>query len=237
MYFTKIGSGKTIVFLHGWGCDGSIFLPVAQGLPNCYESYLLDFNGFGISPKPPYEGWSVEDYANDLLLFFEANNIQCAYIVGHSFGCRVAMVFAAKYPQYVQKILLVAPAGLRQFSLRRWCKVRRYKLKKFLCRMGLCHNLTSRMGSVDYNACDDAMKNTFVKVVNQDLSRFAKMIRCPVLIVNGREDTETPLKSAKRLQKIIPNASLAEIQGGHFAFFQNSAAFSKTIEYFLESEA
>ena len=103
--------------------------------------------------------------------------------------------------------------------------------------MGLCHNLTNRVGSVDYNACDDAMKNTFVKVVNQDLSRFAKMIRCPVLIVNGREDTETPLKSAKRLQKIIPHASLAEIQGGHFAFFQNSAAFSKTIEYFLESEA
>lgn len=236
MYFVKIGKGRLIVFLHGWGCDGSVFLPIAQNLVN-YECYMLDFYGFGKSPKPPAEGWSVKDYAENLALFFQTHNLQRACLVGHSFGCRVATVFASQYPQYVDKMMLVAPAGLRRFSFKRWWKVRKYKMRKFICRMGLCHNLTARCGSVDYNACDDGMRNTFVKVVNQDLSGFAKRVQCPVLIVNGRDDTETPLEHAKRLQKLIPNASLAEIDGGHFAFFQNPNAFSKSIQYFAEGES
>lgn len=233
MYFARVGNGRTIVFLHGWGCDGSIFLPVVEKLHDC-ECYLPDFNGFGKSPTPPSDGWNVEQYAENLALFFKMNNIQCASIVAHSFGCRVAMVLAAKYPQYVEKMMLVAPAGLRTFSLKRWLKVRKYKFHKFLCRMGLSHNLSARYGSVDYNACDDGMKNTFVKVVNQDLTPFAKLIKCETLIINGREDTATPLKSAKRLHKLIANSSLSEIDGGHFAFFQNPDAFAKAITYFVE---
>ena len=236
MHFVKIGSGYPIVFLHGWGCDGTVFLPIAQKLSGC-ECYLLDFNGFGQTPPPPKDGWNVDDYAENLAHFFKTNNLQRVCIVGHSFGCRVAMVFAAKYPQCVDKMLLVAPAGLRTFSMSRWLKVRKYKFTKFLCRLGLCHNLNQRFGSVDYNACDDGMKNTFVKVVNQDLSNFAKIIRCPTLIVNGRTDTATPLKNAKRLQKLISDAHLAEIDGEHFAFFQNPTAFAKTIQYFVEGES
>ena len=237
MYFVKIGSGSPIVFLHGWGCDGSIYLPIVQKLSNYYQCYVLDFNGFGKSPEPPKQGWTVEDYADNLALFFRMNDLERACIVGHSFGCRVGMVFAAKYPQFVDKMLLVAPAGLRSFSFKRWYKVRKYKLRKFLCRMGHCHNLTARYGSADYNACDESMKNTFVKVVNQDLSNFARIVHCPTLIVNGREDTETPLKSAKRLQKLIYQSALVEIDGGHFAFFQNPDAFAKTVQYFVEEES
>ena len=235
MYFVKIGNGRPIVFLHGWGCEGSIFLPIVKKLPQ-FQCYLLDFNGFGKSPKPPADGWGVEEYAQNLALFFQMNNIEKATLVGHSFGCRVAMVFAAKYPHLVERMLLVAPAGLRTFSFKRWYKVRKYKLRKFLCRMGVSHSLGARYGSVDYNACDDAMRNTFVKVVNQDLSKFAKIVRCETLIVNGKDDTETPLKNAKRLQKMITHSELVEIEGGHFAFFQNSNAFAQTIHCFVEEE-
>ena len=233
MYFVRTGNGKPVVFLHGWGCDGSVFLPTAERLCNC-ECFLLDFNGFGKSPAPPKDGWGVEDYTENLALFFKMNNLEGVTIVAHSFGCRVAMVLAAKYPQLVSKMMLVAPAGLRTFSFKRWFKVRKYKFHKFLCRMGLAHNISERYGSVDYNACDDSMKNTFVKVVNQDLTAFAKLIKCETLIVNGRADTATPLKNAKRLHKLITNSSLAEIDGGHFAFFQNPTAFSNAITYFVE---
>ncbi len=234
MYFQKIGSGKPIVFLHGWGCDGSIFRAVAEKLPN-NKCFLVDFNGFGKSPAPPAEGWGVEDYAMVLSVFFRQHNLKNVLIVAHSFGCRVAMVLAAKYPALAGKMILVAPAGLRKFSFSRWLKVRKYKFVKFLCRLNMCRNVSERYGSVDYNACENGLKNTFVKVVNQDLSRFAKQIRCPVLIVNGRDDKETPLASAQKLQKLIPNAVLTEIDGGHFAFFETPFAFAKTITYFSES--
>lgn len=227
MYFQKIGVGNPIVFLHGWGCDGSIFLPIAQKLHN-FKSYLVDFNGFGKSSSPPPSGWGVEQYAEALKLFLKQHNLSNVCIVAHSFGCRVALVLAAKYPQLVQKMLLVAPAGIRQFSFKRWVKVRKYKLYK-----AFRPSLAAKLGSIDYNACSENMRNTFVKVINQDLSHFAKQVSCAVLIVNGKNDIETPLNQARKLNKLLKNGSLAEIDGDHFAFFKTPSAFAQTICYFM----
>lgn len=231
MYFQKIGCGKPVVFLHGWGCDGSIFMPVAEKLPE-FKCYLPDFNGFGKSPDPPQSGWSVENYADELFRFFRMHNLSDSGIVAHSFGCRVAIVFAAKYPQLVSKLLLFAPAGVRTHNFRRWLKVRSYKFKKILrLKSALC------CGSADYRACPEALRNTFVKVVNRDLSRYAVQVKCPTLILNGRNDAETSLAHARKLNKLMKTAVLKEIDGDHFALFLKPEAFAKTIYYFLGEEA
>jgi len=143
------------------------------------------------------------------------------------------MVFAATYPEYVERMILVAPAGLRKFSFKRWWKVRRYRCRKFLHSVGLAEK-PSNCGSADYAACSEAMKNTFVKVVNQDLSFYAKRVKCRTLIVNGKQDTETPITHARKLNKIIKGSNLAEIEGGHFSFFYNPKAFADTIQMFAE---
>ena len=214
MYFQTYGQGENaVVYLHGWGCDGSIFAPVVSKLP-CYKNYVVDFAGFGNSPPPADGGYSVADYADELYEFLTEQGLSRVTLVGHSFGCRVALVLAATHPQLVERMLLVAPAALRRFSLKRWCKVRRYKLKKFfakLCRKPLPQNC----GSEDYRNCSPVMQATFVKVVNEDLSRYAKRVRCPVLIVNGRADVATPLAHAKRLRRLIADCQLVEIDGDH----------------------
>lgn len=226
MYFVKFGEGDPIVFLHGWGCDGSIFLPIAQRLQK-HTNYLIDFKGFGKSDLPPFDGWTVNDYAADLFDFFSQNALSNVTIVGHSFGCRVAMVLAAEHPELVARMLFASPAGLRRFSLKRWWRVRLYKLRKLF-------------GVVNYgNAAEDyinsgQLKNTFVKVVNEDLSDYAIRIRCPVLIVNGRDDSTTPLRHAQKLCKLIPNGNLTVIDGDHFAFFRSPVAFAETIKTFAE---
>lgn len=232
MYFVKYGNGKPVVYLHGWGCDGSMFLPIAKQLPNC-DNYLLDFAGFGKSNPPPVTGWTVEEYAEQLKEFLIEHNLYSVTIVGHSFGCRVALVLAASYPQFVERMLLVAPAGLRKFSLKRWFRVARYKLSKFFARI-FGKQPNAKHASVDYANCNDAMKRTFVKVVNEDLSKYARRVKCPVLIVNGREDSATPLKHAKRLNKLIKSSSLVEIDGDHFAFFRMPTAFANTVKNFVE---
>ena len=232
MYFVKQGDGQPVVFLHGWGCDGSIFLPVANRLPN-YANYLVDFSGFGKSDPPPEIGWSVVDYAESLREFLLEHNLSAVTLIGHSFGCRVAMVLAANHPELVSRMLLVAPAGLRRFSLSRWWKVRKYKLSKFFAKLrGEAPN--AKYASEDYANCFPAMRATFVKVVNQDLSMYAKRVACPVLIVNGRDDTATPLSHAKRLNKLIARSSLVEIDGDHFAFFRMPKAFADTVKNFVE---
>ena len=231
MYFQQSGQGEhAVVFLHGWGCDGSIFQPVVKRLVN-YENYLVDFAGFGKTPEPA-RGYSVADYAKALHDFLVEQGLQRATLVGHSFGCRVAMVLASTYPQMVERMLLVAPAGLKRFSLKKWWRVHVYKLRKFFAK--LTHTpLENKYGSEDYRNCTPVMKSTFVKVVNEDLSRYAKRIACPVIIVNGRDDEATPLAHAKRLQRLIPHSERVEIDGDHFAFFYAPTAFANTVKNFV----
>ena len=226
MYFTKYGSGYPIVFLHGWGCDGSIFLPIAERLVQ-NTCYVVDLPGFGKSELPPPEGWKVEDFADALFCFFRQNNLQEALIVGHSFGCRVAIVFAALHPECVSSMFFAAPAGLRRPSFKRWWRVRAYKLSK-LFGSGKAHN-----ASQDY-LDSGLLKNTFVKVVNENLAHYAKRISCPVLIVNGKQDTATPLWHAKKLHKLIAHSTLVQVDGDHFAVFRSPVAFAEAIKNFSE---
>ena len=77
-------------------------------------------------------------------------------------------------------------------------------------------------------------KTRVVKVVNQDLSIYAKRIVCDVLIVNGTEDVQTPLKHARKMNKLIRHSNLVQTDGDHFALFYTPSAFAEVVRLFLE---
>lgn len=229
MHYIKLGNGSNIVFLHGWGCSGEVFLPVAKRLAG-HTCYLPDFRGFGKSLPPSASGWTVEDYAKELFAFFAIHGIRDATIVAHSFGCRVAMVFAARNPALVRKLLLVSPAGVRHFSAVRCLRVWQYKLHNFFS----VGKADERFGSADYKACNENMRKTFVKVVNQNLVPYAKKIEKETLILCGNRDKSTPLSHARTLNRCIKNSCLVPLDGDHFVAFRNPEAFAQIIEYFAE---
>ncbi len=228
-YFTKEEKGnKALLFLHGWGCDGAIFKSIATHL-NC-TSYLIDIWGFGNSDTPP-TAWDVVDYARQLKTFCDEQGLTRFSIVAHSFGARVAIVFASKYPQMVENLLICGGAGLKRANIKRWLRVVRYKLAKTLSKFGV--NCRIPQGSADYQALDGVMKATFVKVVNQDLSCFAKCVSCPTLLVWGKRDTETPLWMGKRYNRLIDNSALVTLDGGHFVFCEQQRQFLLIAQSFL----
>lgn len=231
MHCAFSGQGnKTIVYLHGWGADGTCFAPVAACLGDCHN-VMPDLGGFGKSPCPPAEGWRVADYAEAVRLLCVQYNIQHATFVCHSFGCRVALVLAANCPGLTDGLLLYAPAGLRSPSVRRFAHVAVYKVQKaFRGLLGMPQK--SNVGSADYVATPDCLKPTFVKVVNQDLSRFARRVRCPSLVVCGKCDTTTPPKSAARMAKLIPQGNLQLIDGDHFTLFSRPKVFARIVREF-----
>ena len=153
-------------------------------------------------------------------------------IIAHSFGARVGVVFASKYPDMVEKLLIVGGAGLRRASIKRFIKVARYKLAKFLSKFGIfCKNLPK--GSADYRVLNGTMKGTFVKVVNQNLARYARRICCPTLLVWGKDDHQTPLWMGKKYNKLIANSSLVVLNGGHFVFLEKPMQFALIAKSFL----
>lgn len=82
-----------------------------------------------------------------------------------------------------------------------------------------CATLCSR----DYRNAGE-LKNIFVKTVNEDLSEIAKHIECPVLLLWGEKDAETPVDIAKRYAALIPKSTLVVLPGkDHFPFLNEGA--------------
>ena len=148
-------------------------------------STLVDFYGFGKTPHPDYP-LTVKDYADGVLELMDKLNIEKATLVGHSFGGRVAIYIAAKYPEKVEKLVLVDSAGIKP---RRGIKYRlKILLHKILKMFG-----KGLKGSKDYRALSPVMKKTFQNVVNYDETYLLSDITADTAIFWGDKDKDTPL--------------------------------------------
>ncbi len=248
VHYEQRGTGKDILLLHGWGCSTALFAPLMDALAPLARVTAIDFPGHGRSGKPP-EPWGVPDFARMTeQLIRELALAPCA-IVAHSFGGRVAIVLAAEHPELVEKLVLTGAAGLRKPPTAQ--SKRRSNVYKFL--RGACdlcektrlfgdmpqtmrEKLRKRFGSADYNALDEDMRQTFVKVINQDLREYLPRIAAPTLLYWGTGDTETPLWMGQEMAREIPDAGLVTVEGTHFAYIEHAQAFARVVTHFLLEE-
>ena len=111
-HFTVWGEGMPVVLLHGWGTSAESMATVAKALEDRFRVYALDLPGFGWTPSAATV-WGTWEYASYVAAFMDRVNISVASLVGHSFGGRIALALAAKWPDRVKSLVLVASAGIR----------------------------------------------------------------------------------------------------------------------------
>ena len=236
--YTKSGKGKqAVVLLHGWGVDHHLMEPLAVHLQTYFKVYNLDWPGFGESETPKY-AFSTTDYCRILTEFINKLNIKEPLIIGHSFGCRIALRYAALKP--VKKMILAAAAGLPpKRGADYYIKVYTYKALKQLRRLPFFEELATQVdyGSEDYRQLSGVMKTTFVKVVNEDIRSELSKINCEVLLVYGEYDEDTPLWMGEYLEKNLPNAGLAVFAGDdHYAYLNQLSRFLQVTDIFFKEE-
>jgi pimeloyl-ACP methyl ester carboxylesterase len=211
------GTAHALVWAHGWGQSGQAFLGLAQSFSRMYPSTVLDFPGFGRS-KPPPATWGTADYADAVADWLRSVSPQSLIWIGHSFGCRVGLQIAARHPNLLRGMVLIAAAGLpRQRGLIETIKVearsRVYKLASRLAPNELARErLRARFGSADYRNAGP-MRGILVKVIQEDLTQVASTVACPTLLVYGKQDTETPQEIGERLAHLIKSAELVVLDG------------------------
>ncbi len=229
-----------IVLLHGWGCSREIWAGLQQHLETTskhgakFRVTVLDFPGFGAEPQPSGP-WGMEQYTQWFERFLSEHNIINPILVGHSFGGRVALIFASRNP--VSKLILVDAAGVKpRRSARYYFKVWSFKILKHFAPPSVVERIRSRSGSADYRAASPVMRGTLSKVVNEDLRRFMPLISAPTLLVWGSLDTATPVRDARIMERLIPDAGLVVLEGaGHYSFLDRPQQFNAIIDSFLNS--
>jgi pimeloyl-ACP methyl ester carboxylesterase len=105
------GRGRTVVFIHGWTHNKSVWDDQVPVFSKRYRVLRYDSPGFGSSTG--FADASAEPL--DLLILLEALRVDHAYIVGHSRGAGIALRFAAAFPEKVDALVLYGatpPAGV-----------------------------------------------------------------------------------------------------------------------------
>ncbi|MDE6811692.1 MAG: alpha/beta hydrolase, partial [Muribaculaceae bacterium] len=94
-----------------------------------------------------------------------------------------------------------------------------------------------KAGSADYRQSSPVMRGVMSKCVNEDLKNVMPQIQAPTLLIWGAEDTATPLKDAKTMEKLIPDAGLVVFDHcGHYSFLDNPVGFKAVLKEFFKSE-
>lgn len=216
--YTQYGEGKDIILLHGWGQNIEMMKPLGDAFSNRFRITILDLPGFGESDEPNVP-WTIDDYELMLEEFIKKNGIKKPIVIGHSFGGRLAIRYSARNP--IEKLVLFGSPCIRiQEDLPLFVKILK-QLKKisFLNEFG--EYMKKYIGSRDYKAASPIMRQTLVSVVNEDLSKYAREIEEPTLLIWGEYDTEAPIKDAKELEKIMVDAALITLPGTHYAYLEN----------------
>lgn len=231
--FGKI-MNRAIVFLHGWGGGFASFTYFAKKLSQNYYCIVCDMNS-------SFENGAVlgvDDFAEELNNKLEELKVSSVCLIGHSFGGRISAKFANLYPQKVEKIILVDSAGLP--PRRRICyhiKVKRYKFCKWLVRHKILNaRHLEKFGSDDYKNAKPNVRASFIKIVNEDLTKCFANLNCPTLIYWGELDKDTPLYMAKKLNKIIKDSGIVVVPGaGHFSYLDDPQKFLLVANAFLKN--
>lgn len=228
--YIQYGEGKDILLLHGWGQNIEMMKPIGDNLCNSFKITILDLPGFGESDEPN-QAWKIENYEEMLEEFIEKLKIKKPIIIGHSFGGRLAIKYSSRHA--VEKVVLFGSPCIRkdeELSL----NVKILKgLKKLPGMNKIGEYMKKYIGSRDYKAASPVMRQTLVEVVNEDLSKYAKEIEEPTLLIWGDNDTEAPLEDAKELESIMIDAALIVLPGTHYAYLENLNQVISILNSFL----
>lgn len=216
------------MFLHGYLSSKESFYPQINYFSRHFRVTAPDLPGFGGSGTIP-AAWSVGEYADWLEGFLKERGIAFPCVIAHSFGGRVAIKCLAR--GLIDRAVLTGCAGIvKRRTLSYHLKVKSYRLvKKFAPRFA-----EAKFGSAEYRSLSPLMRESYKKIVNEDLREEAKRIARPVLYLNGERDRETPLSSVKILHECTAGSRLAVLKGcGHFAHLDEPLLFNLAAEEFL----
>lgn len=234
-----------MLILPGWGTTIDTYKILIDSISLYSCVYCLDMPGFGGSDEPQ-ESWNVDDFVAFIIDFINSQNIKELDIIGHSNGGRIIikLVNQKNLNFKVNKLVLIGSAGIvHEKTLSQKFKIKTFKVCKKILEFkpinsifpNLSEKLKNNFGSEDYRNASPIMKQTMVKLINEDLRNLLPNIKNPTLLIWGSNDQDTPIQDAKLMEKLIPDAGLVEVENcSHYVFLERANYVNKILRTYLE---
>lgn len=260
---TGPASGPAVVLIHGFGVSSYSWRYTLPALGQAgYQAIALDLKGFGLTDKTfeaDYTHAAQAEWVADVL---DALHLQRATLVAHSMGSNVLAHFALKYPDRVEKLVIVDGVIVETNERGSWTSVLWFPPARRWAQLALQWFIANphttadwlRAAYADPTALTPDVLHTYlapltirdwdlallgiIRDSNQNaLPRPFSTITAPTLIVWGAQDPWLPLATGERLHAQLPQAEWAVFADtGHMLMEERPAAFNVRLLKFLKSE-
>lgn len=239
LFHERLGSGRPIVFLHGFGATSYLWRKIVPALSTRNELHLIDLKGYGRSPKPRDGRYSISDQAELVLALMSEHKLKHVTLVGHSLGGSVAIVLAhmlaVTHPDAVISLILMStPTGDERVPL--VGKILRNRILGPIVVAIVPTRLQVRWALRSTYYHPDKITEDQVDVYSESLGspggKYALLetlrdiddaaisllksssaaIAVPTLLIWGRHDRLVPLSSGQQLEKVIKGSKLVVVE-------------------------
>ena len=220
---------STVVLVHGLSVSSGYMVPTAVRLAPYYHVYLPDLPGFGRSQKPPHI-LNVAELSDALAAWLHTMKLPSATFLGNSMGCQIIVNLALRYPECIERAILVSPtmdpkartihqeAG--RLLLDTPCEPLHFL--PVLLREYMLAGIPRTIRTLRY-AFEDHME--------EHLSH----VHVPTLVVRGSRDPIVPQEWAEKVNHLLPNSQLVVVQGaGHAVNFNSPDRLVHLARSFLQ---
>ena len=218
--YIEQGQGQPLILLHGNGESCDYFEHQIPFFAGDYRVIAIDTRGHGKSPRGE-KPFTIKQFAEDLHDFMDEKGIEKAILLGFSDGGNIALTFALKYPERVEKMIVdganLFPSGVK--PLYQWPIEFGYRIARLFAK---------KSDKANQNA---EMLGLMVNEPHIEPSELASLTM-PVLVVAGTKDMIKE-SHTRLIYESLPNAQLAILEGDHFVANKNADAFNKVVAGFL----
>jgi len=250
MHIKKIGQGKDLVLIHGWGMHSGIWEPIIDKFSNEYTLHLVDIPGMGKSHViDPYDlNHVVEVISESLPTSFD--------ILGWSLGSLITLKMSLMYPEKIHRMVLVGgtPCFINQIDWSHGVDIRDFNdfanklFKNYKSTMinfytlQLMHSKNSKLLIKKLKQIDEAENPPDVKslqlgldiLLRNDLRDDINKIDHQTLLIVGDMDRLTPKSASMWLESHMKKGQLKVIEGAsHIPFLSHPDEFFRHLDRFL----
>lgn len=235
VHYEALGRGKPLILLHGWLGSWRYWVPVMEELSVEYRVYALDLWGFGDSDRRN-GAYDVESYVQLLDAFIKNLGIlpERLPVVGHALGAVVALLWAARNSDRIDRIMAVSLPLVGATINRRLMTSGAFSLfdKAFNLQPPNFEALQLETRKAD----EEAISNSVRSVMSLDMYRELQRIQLPVLLVHGdRDNVVVPyVEDNLYSSDFVRGIHLSESR--HFPMLDERTKFSRLLRDFLVTE-
>jgi non-heme chloroperoxidase len=239
-------SGEVLLFLHGWPDSWFSFSRVLPSLPASYHAYALDQRGFGDSERPA-SGYTIDQFATDVVAFLEAVGAARATLIGHSMGSFIARRAAEIQPERVARLVLIGsaftPVNQVTLEVRELVQplpdplpsefVREFQASAI--HVPVPEDFFERAVAESLKAPARVWRSAWDGMLAFDDAAQLEQIAVPTLLLWGEHDALFPRAEQERLASVIPTVQLTVYPDtGHSPNWERPERVAASLEAFLQ---